>query len=159
SAGSAPSISADSCSRLLSWVRLVASMAISPLIPAVFMLVLVCAGSCVCSIADVVVFQEWLHAFIDGLAGPEDARADGADRAVHAYGDLFVTHAFHLAEGNRFTQFLRQFFDRAQHGLFQLLAHQFALGRVVVAQAQAGLELLGILDPDVVGRWPPVAGN
>ena len=41
-------------------------------------------------------------------------------------------------------------FDRAHHGLFQLLAHQFALGRVVVAQAHAGSELLGIVDVDVV---------
>src|SRR5690606_8927901 len=91
---------------------------------------------------------------VDRIARAEDPRTHRADRAIHPLRDLLVTHAFDLAQGDRLAQLVRQALDSAHDRLFHLLAHQFALGRVVVAQADAGIELLGVRDVDVRARRP-----
>src|SRR3546814_19092103 len=89
---------------------------------------------------------------IDRLAGAEDARTHRADRAIHALCDLLVAQALDLAPGDRGAQFLQQRVDRAHHCLLHLLARQLAVGRVGVAPAAAGIELLGVADVAVLGR-------
>ena len=41
------------------------------------------------------------------LAGAENPRAHGADRAIHGLGDVLVAHAFHFAQGDRHAQLFR----------------------------------------------------
>src|SRR5690606_21584994 len=96
---------------------------------------------------------------VDRIARAEDPRTHRADRAIHPLRDLLVTHAFDLAQGDRLAQLVRQALDSAHDRLFHLLAHQFALGGVVVAQADAGIELLGVRDVDVRARRPAPGGD
>src|SRR5690606_35822659 len=96
---------------------------------------------------------------VDRLAGAEDPRTHRADGAVHPFGDLLVAHALDLAQGDGRAQFLGQGFDRAHHGLFHLLPHQFAFRGVVVAQADAGVVLLGVGNVDIARGRAAVAGD
>src|SRR5688500_1549857 len=73
----------------------------------------------------------------DRFARPEDARADGADRAIHGLRDVLVAHAFDLAHLNRPAQLFGQALDGGVHRLRDLVGQQHALRRVDVAQLLA----------------------
>src|SRR5450759_527172 len=78
--------------------------------------------------------QQRPQLFGDRLARAENARAHGADGAIHYLRDVLVAHAFDLAQHYRRPQFLRQPIHALVHCLRDLLAHQQILRRVEVAQ-------------------------
>src|SRR5216683_2931826 len=81
----------------------------------------------------------------DRLARAEDARAHGADRAIHDLRDLLVRQSVELAQRDRGAQLLGKCRDRVVHRLGDLLARELALGRVDVAQSRRVLEAFGLL--------------